>query len=687
MDTQAESRDDAEIALHENTLNATYIRVLNEIVAAKNPELTLGAEEIPTLKATIHLGYHQCVFHAQRWLELFPDASGVRVGTAFRGTNRQRIMTNPFAPMVDENPFRGKNSTTATLRAQTAKSSATGPITTTPPPCGSNRNCSATTNPCGLQYTPYEDMFSGMDSIILIGDSTVLRVFKFLQQCNDIEYRLKVADLANPHIWLRLRMSNGREIQVHFFRLLYASMAPLMFRQAFKVATVNSLIFASLGPHDTSWLIFDKATFNLLHVMPGMVLAKDADRRSGKKIKQSEILRNNVMRAKAYWIKNAAFAAHALATELQEFEQRQRAAAAEVGRTIVPGEPLRPFVIFREQLLPKCSDPKYANKPHTRCLGLLRPILVPFMRDYLRAMLTAVNIPTIGIDTVSGRAGLPCHLVDAGHLPRPCKTIELAIASYGFRMARRLRLVQGYPITASDSSVYGQPPSLEKLIKSDGGITWQHLSRRVTHLRPLGVVHPNEFVRANQNYQSEAITIPQPSVYSADEWLLLSKFDDPALVERAVSVSGGGVRTSDIIPGRRKGNFSEGGNSSANLGDMMNRDTAATEKAKKALGEDREEVAAVSKEGVDTADGSDASSAVKKSFESAVDLTKSEAEAALNAVNANTTNEDIDESVMGVSTYYSRYSTQSSPKLGAVAVVSLLALTAVAVLLWRAVEQ
>lgn len=686
MDERHEASDDAELSQHENTLNATYLRVLNEVVAAKAPEVTLGAEAIPTLQSVIHFPLHQCVFHGQRWLSLFPDASGVRVGGAFRGVDSQRITVNPFDAMLLENPFAnttGSSSTVATPAAaprpppQAPRKGAPHPPPPPPPvtappkpaPCGPSRNCSATSNPCAFYYTPYEEMFSGVDKLILIGDSTILRVFKFLQNARDAEFRQKVSDLKNPHIMLQLRLSTSRFLEVHFFRLLYASMAPLRYNEAFQIATVNSLVYTTLGPHDTSWLIFDRSTFYQLHVMPGMSLAKDVDRRSGKRVKQSDVLKNNFMRAKAYWLKHAAGAAAALGTELQQFEERVRAQAEKEGRVLAPGEPLRPVVVFREQLMPKCSDPKYASHPHTRCIGMLRPVLVPFMRDYLRAMLTLVNVPTIGMDAVSGRAGLPCHLIDAGHLPRPCTTIEIEMASYTFRMVRRLRVTQGY----TDHEAYGKPPSIDTLLGQDGGITWQHLSRRVTHLRPQGDVHPNEFVRSNPIYQSSGMVLPQPNLYAASEWKLFAKFDDPASIERAVAVVGG----FRIPPGswNRTSFAANSSDADAALGDLMDKAQDEENQSKKAMG--TEDTAAT------TAPG--ASDDTVKAGESAVDLTKSEMEAALETVHANTTFDDIDD-IMGRSTYGRHFKTDPVHTMGAVAIASLFALTIVAFLMWRVIE-
>lgn len=658
----AEAIDEAEIAQHKNTLGATYERALNEVVSAHSPQNTLGNEPIPTIRQHIPLTFHQCVHHAQRWLRLFPDASGVRLGGNFHNLDNKRIKRSPFTAMLNENPLaqRGSNASTEQEPAS---------------PCGPNRNCSASRNPCGLHYTPYEEMFSGVDRIILIGDSTILRLYKFFEQVRESSYRQKVADLPIPHIIATMTMSSGRKLPVHFFRLLYSSMAPAVIHEAFKFATIQSLLLVSLGPHDTSWLIYDRLTFLSMHVMPGMSLAKEVDRRTGKKYKQSDVLRNNLMRAKAYWLKHIAITADALGKELMDFEDAQRSLAAREGRILVPGEPLRPIVVFREQLLPKCSDPKYANRPHTRCVSMLKPHLVPFMRDYLRAMLITVNIPVIGLDALSGRAGLPCYLMDAGHLPRPCKTIELEMASYTFRMGRRLRIVQGYTrSTNGTSSPYGSPPSLHTLLNADGGISWQHLSRRVTHLRPFGFVHPNEFVRSNPIYSTPPLIIPPPEVYSQAEWQLFRKFDDPAAIERAVMMRG-----APIIPGAFRKD-TEGDNETIDrLMDAAMKDAEA-EAAKEGTSEQLEEGSTPTSSNT----GSTGSSPTLRAAESSVDLTGQEVVAALNAVNDNTTVEDI-ENIMGESTY-GKHGVPMSHRLGTATLISVLALTVVAFLLWRSVE-
>lgn len=624
MNNAAEERALAGLSAEDR---AGYNRDMLEFV--DNIPEQLGTSEYTNIRAAINMTYLQCVHHAQRWMKLHPapDNSGRLAGTLF-GVQQNPITTDPFKAYVASGDHKSV--------------------------CGTSGDCSVTSNPCALQsFIPYEELFSGIDKVIFVGDSTTLRDYKYILGQFGLGYKQKVSDLPTPHIHTTIKMSSGRTLELHFFRLLYSSLSDPTIRSVFEVATPNTVILATLGPHDTSWLIFDRLTFTTLGVMPGMTLAKDYDKRTGKRIKQSDVMSVNIARAKKYWVSHIARTVQTLGEELRSFELREL--AKRKGDAYPPGGTrLRPFVVFREQFYPKCSDPKYASRPHTRCVGMLKRLLVPFMRNYLRAHLSLINVPVVGMDAMTARAGLPCFLLDAGHLPRPCKSIELQLFAQAFRLGRRLRVLQGFPL--SSSPVYGPGVgNVKHLLDADGADWWQ-LARRVTLLRPRGVTHPHILVRGNPVYMFDPILVPPRSAYTVDEWRLLERFSIPALVERDLT-AGGDSGAADVSKDA-DGSSDQGQPASAASGAET---TAPTASAKTNASLDDTAVLVL---------------------EDAVAVTDAEKNIAALATAKMQRSDTEPDDVLGPSTYRAT----TSSKLSMLTIVSFLALTAVVLLLWARVE-
>lgn len=523
FDRQNDAIEDAEIAVLQGesgnitdpasgTSSISPIRFNRHMLEflGPNPRDKLGEGDTRAIRETVNMTFLQCAHHAQRWLKLFVGPNQRLAGEFLSDDGEGLGTADPFAGFTTKGAS----------------------------PCGPSRNCSSMRNPCALHFIPYESIFSGVDKVILVGDSTILRDFKYIAGEHGASYRQKVSDLPRPHIVNRLKLQpSGRMLEIHFFRLLYASKSERTIDSVMNIATPATLILFALGPHDTSWLIFDRLTFTSLGVMPGMALVKDYDKKTGKRYKQSDVLKANTQRAMAYWRLHTSRTAQLLGQRLQEFEVRQRELRIASGRRLTTADGsalrLRPLVVFREQLMPKCSDPKYANSPHAHCVGLLKAELVPFMRSFLRAQLALINVPVIGMDALSSRPDTPCYLADAGHMPRHCKSIELQLVAQMFRLAKRLRILQGFPVQATPDGGYGNPPRASALL-AQSGLTWQQLANRISLLRPAGSPHPHPFVKehfAELTYES-LIAPASRNSFSEVEWAMLQRFgDDESMLE------------------------------------------------------------------------------------------------------------------------------------------------------------
>jgi hypothetical protein len=433
-----------------------------------------GDSNLTHVRQRANITYHQCMYQAQRYLKL--------------GFSNFDEMSGEFLDI-------GGNATLNT---------AVTPL-----------------NPCGLQWIPRSELFSGVDKVILVGDSTILRDFWYIIHAPHGVYGTKVAELQRVSINTTLRLSSGRLLPVIFFRLLYASVIDSVLSDVFNVATRNSLILFSLGPHDTSWLIFDKTVFKQLHAMPGMHVIEQKNRRQSK----AGIMSANMRAAQMYWEKYSTLAVNKIGKALQRFEQ-----------SLLDTDPAaktyafrRPVVVFREQFLPKCSDPKYATNPHTKCVTWLKPIIVPFMRAYLRSRLLTINIPTVSMDWVAGRFTHICFLQDAGHLPRRCKNVELNLVVTAFRQARRYALLQGFALDDQECQT--------ELIPGKDKVAWHQVANLPTMLRPPGVTHYDPRIGKSPPPQLSfgPLVVPSAVLKLPDYKQLMDRFDDPAFCEREAS--------------------------------------------------------------------------------------------------------------------------------------------------------
>ena len=359
--------------------------------------------------------------------------------------------------------------------------------------------------PCGMRWIPQNETFSGVDKIILIGDSTVIRTFWHLVGAKDSVYKTRVAEIANNTIYTLLRTHTGRAIPLIFHRLLYLSTAEAVLSRAFADATKNSLMIMSCGPHDTAWLIYDKVIFGSLNAMPGFGFLRDI----AKKTPRLAVNTYNFFTAQKYWTTYTTKLANMLNHHLASFGPQ-------------PGD--RPVFLFREQFLPRCSDLKYSTRRASMCPNLLRPIVVPHYRRELQSRLAVLNIPVISMDSISGRPKLRCYLADAGHLPRYCKPVEIQLYAQAFRLARRHNILQGgVSATMNDTAT-----QLFTEVLTTNRLSMSKLYAIVTKLSPRGTTTLNEKYRSLSTRYAFAPLAP-PSQGNAD---LIRRFDDPKYIEQ-----------------------------------------------------------------------------------------------------------------------------------------------------------
>ena len=370
-------------------------------------------------------------------------------------------------------------------------------------------------NPCGFQIVAEDYLYSGIDSIILVGDSTIMRTYMHIVHASDEDYVQKVAALDEDIINTSIALSSGRRLPVYFVRLLHVSVAAVSLERVFDVATRNSLIVLTLGSHDTSWLVFRRA-------MPGFRRA----------------FTGNWFQAKKYWRRFVPMMTNYIANRLQRFED-----SAPAGVLFK-----KPVVIVREHYLANCLHPKFSKYPLiTRCRDLLMPHVIPFYRGFLRAMMATINVPTISSDALHP----PCFLVDAGHTTRFCKRFELQMFVQAFRETRRLALNQGWPTTMELSR-----NSMHVIVESH--VLWRDLAILITEVpfgyRGSGGEFPHrgdaETIRLIQSWTQSMI---------ADMQRMLYRFDDPAMMEKEMYIpwNDGVVREGPTVGGTfRKRNYS-----------------------------------------------------------------------------------------------------------------------------------
>jgi hypothetical protein len=383
------------------------------------PSADVGAASLDFIRQRVNLSYLQCLYHSGRTLRVH------------RSTNKPKAIDADFIDFQGRSTSSSAFSTMATAARWSA-------------------------NPCGFQFISDADLFSGVDSLILIGDSTILRDYQHILHASDLDYFGKVIKVEKGYLnSTSLTLSSGRVLPVHFFRLLYTSVVDSILDNVFSVATRNSLIIVSVGPHDTSWLVFNKA-------MPGF---------PPKKL-------HNWAAAQAYYERNAEHMVNQFARKLRAFEERNGGAGE------VKDAPLfrRPVVVFRDMFVPNCQASKFVRRPEVKCEKLLVGTVVPFYRRYLRAHLAAVNIPTVTMDQVMP----PCYLMDAGHLVRKCKRIELQLFAQAFRMTRTYNILQGFPL--SDPVLYRRGKFRTRELMERPGVGWKVMNRMVEFVQPHGYI-------------------------------------------------------------------------------------------------------------------------------------------------------------------------------------------------------
>ena len=243
-----------------------------------------------------------------------------------------------------------------------------------------------------------------LERVIFAGDSTILRDYMHAMNVTMTQYTTKVKNLDEEILQGNITLASGRMVELIFFRLLHVSVAGTVVNEIFKRANNRTLIVLTIGPHDTSWLVFRRA-------MPGY--------------KRSNVGRWDA--AQAYWRRHTSRLAQLVGQRLRDYG---------------PKPEQRPYVILREQYLANCNHMKYSKYPLiTRCKDLLMPKVIPYYRDYAKATFGALGIPIVGIDPLMPEV---CHLVDAGHVNRPCKDWELGMLFSVYRSGRASNSLQGF---------------------------------------------------------------------------------------------------------------------------------------------------------------------------------------------------------------------------------------------------
>ncbi len=347
-------------------------------------------------------------------------------------------------------------------------------------------------NPCGYQIIPEDSLFSGIDSLFLVGDSTIMRSYMHATHASDEDYIAKVASLEDDLLNTSIPLSSGRRMPIYFVRMLHVSTAAVALERVFDAATRNSLIVVTIGSHDCSWLTFRRP-------MPGF-------RKS---------FTGNWFQAKKYWRRFVPLMVSYIAIRLQRFED-----SAPVSAIFK-----KPVVVFREQYLPNCQHPKYSKYPLiTKCPDLLKPIVIPYYRIFLRSMLATINVPTISNDALFP----PCFLVDAGHTARFCKRFEMQMFVQAFRETRRLLLDQGYPkITL--------PRTYPFHVIVDSHVLWRDLAILVAEV-PTGYRGSKGDFPHRGQIDPETAAIWLNSAGGSDMRQMLRLFENPQLVERQLYI-------------------------------------------------------------------------------------------------------------------------------------------------------
>lgn len=476
----------AAVLINGRTASILLLLLIATLAEARRTKRSAGApsrdsdpqsivEDMTSLKKFVDVSYLRCAYQSQALLRVpEPQISTTSTSTNHRfpffvGTDGKS--TTAWQPVQSSNAL-GDD---IPLRQRRMRA------------CHQTSNC--TTNPCGLQWIEDSELYSGLDALILVGDSTLLRLFQHITKVRGDAYEAKVGQLESDFLNRTVPLSSGRNLPVFFLRALHVSTAIGAVDHAFKLAsTPNCMIVFSFGPHDTSWLVFRRP-------MPGFRRAHTG-------------VWNH---ARIYWNRFVTTLVHYIAFRLKEYEERgngfvddDHSEAAMQKRRLGRSRAFRrPVVVFREQYLANCGHPKYSKYPLiTRCGDLLMPVVIPHYRSYLAALTSLVNIPTVGLDELlrpsnsNGAASPPdkplCSFVDAGHMNRACHRYELQLLMQAFRMTRRLGVEQGYV-----PSRHGASP-IFKLIQQAGlGARWERVFELVRSTPPHGY-SPTKFLSCHQ---------------------------------------------------------------------------------------------------------------------------------------------------------------------------------------------
>lgn len=280
---------------------------------------------------------------------------------------------------------------------------------------------------CRFEWIPRQSLLAGLDSVVFIGDSVLLRAFHDLFLVpNEIYFQkiVTIDEILNGTVMLR----NGRIVKVYFVKNLFAATFAHTIARVMdpknRYVTPNSLVVTTLGMHDARWLIFRQ---------------------------QPPFYRKSQLGvwgyAKRYWNKHAGMGLDGLNFELARFANKSTWTSTpnEDGISLHTNASTKtfsaPFIVFRDPIPPSCDHPKYANrKLITRCPDLLASAVLPWYRDTITAGAgVLMQIPIVSVDSTMP----PCGLIDAGHLFRWCNEAELQMIIQAFRLGRRLGIRQG----------------------------------------------------------------------------------------------------------------------------------------------------------------------------------------------------------------------------------------------------
>ena len=358
---------------------------------------------------------------------------------------------------------------------------------------------------CRAEWIPKEELFQGLDSVVLVGDSTMLRLFHDIMGTDPSVYYVKlisipdqlngtlvlaeeaeippagggyqglrleepsnqgvaqlVADIADDEAGeppsttttpRSKRRYRGRLVKVFFLRSKNIIDAGAVLERAVGdgYVTRNSLVVTTWGTHDTMWLTH--------RLPPPRFRKKQTGSWSYAKGYWNKHLVNSVGHIGSVLavIANASAAGRSSQRAVGEMPRSRLEWDETTQRTprLSPGTRFdAPVLVQKEIPTPPCEHFKYASRSQiSRCPDTLRPAVVPWHQHTLAVLMGyAWAVPTTTLEPLTPN---PCNLIDAGHFDRRWKVAELQMIVQAYRLSRRLGITQG-PLGGTEA-VLGPP--------------------------------------------------------------------------------------------------------------------------------------------------------------------------------------------------------------------------------------